>query len=382
MIKKKENIYKMVYISELFDTQAFIVPIKTSFYLSFFVQLSDISIYKFIMVFITFLCEIPLGYFSDKYGDKITVTLSYIMNIISLLLMILIPNNMTFIFCNILFGFSNALISGAKNTYLLKVTNNYDIDYKTIKLKTAGQKKIIELLMMTLSGVLFSINIYYPFIINLIIYIFVLTMIVFLPKVEITRNELSLSRLSMLLVKKIVADKRLVREIIFYSIITTVLIINFDYYNVIFMRNHISKELYGLIYASFMLINYLGIKMFNKKKVNHLEKFLFFCLPVSFVLVTIKNLCIIAIAIFLQQLVYSYIFIRFDLYIIDYVKEITQGTHFQSLISFWYSIFKAVLLFIISILLKYFDLFYLYYLIAIVLLVVIYLYKITYRNTN
>lgn len=380
MIKKRKNFYRIVYLSELFDTQAFIVPIKTSFYLSFFVQLSDISIYKFIMVFITFLCEIPLGYFSDKYGDKITVTFSYIMNIISLLLMILIPNNMTFIFCNILFGFSNALISGAKNTYLLKVTNNHNIDYKTIKLKTAGQKKIIELIMMTLSGILFSINIYYPFIINISIYIFVLTMIIFLPKVEIIRNELSLSKLSIFLIKKIITDKKLVCEIIFYSITTTVLIINFDYYNVIFMRNHIGKEFYGLIYASFMFINYLGIKIFSKKSIKNIEYFLFISLPISFILITIRNIYMVSLAIFLQQIVYSYIFIRFDLYIIDYVKEIAHGTHFQSLISFWYSIFKAILLFIISMLLKCIDLFYLYYLIAIILIITVCLYKFKWKN--
>lgn len=376
MEKKKNVIKKAIFLSELFDTQAFVVPIKTTFYLSFFANVSDISLYKFLTVFVTFLCEIPLGYFSDKYGNRITVLLSYFTSILALFLMVLNPCNNIFIISNILFGLSNALVSGAKNTYLIKVSEVYNFSYREIKLKASGQKKIVELLMMTLSGFLFSINIFYPFVINITIYLFVLTLIVLLPKVRVENNEVSLSMMSKLLMKKIISDKKLLNEIIFYSITTTMLIINFDYYNVIFMRNQINKGLYGLIYSCFMLINYLGIKLFNKaQKTNRIQYIVFLLLPLTFFMIITNNLYIVAIAIILQQIAYAFIFIRFDIYLIDYVKNITQGTHFQSLISFWYSIFKSIILFCISFSLKYMDLYCLYVFIAIILIISIYLYR-------
>lgn len=374
---KNNSIRKMIYFSELLDTQAFIVPIKTTFYLSFLVQLSDISLYKFIMAFITFSFEIPLGYFSDRYGDRLTIILSYITSVLSLLLMIIYPSNNIFILANGLMGLSSAMISGAKNTYLLNVAQRNQLDYKEIKIKSSGTKKIVELIFMTVSGILFTINIYYPFIFNTILYILVLMIVLILPKINIKNdNNTSLLTMNKILIKKIIADKQLVCEIIFYSITTTLLVMNFDYYNVIFMRNNINRGVYGLIYSIFMLINFVGIKLFNKyHSVKKFELGMFFCLPIAFILITLNNLFAVGLAIVLQQIVYSYIFIRFDIYLIEYIRNIANGTHFQSLISFWYSLFKTGLLFVISILLAYIDLYPFYYLITLILFITIFIYR-------
>ena len=150
---------------------------------------------------------------------------------------------------------------------------------------------------------------------------------------------------------------------------------NFDYYNVIFIKNHISEGIYGLIYSSFMLINYFGIKIFKQyHTIPKIEFSIFFCLPLTFIFITFNHLLIVGIAIILQQIVYSYLFIRFDIYIIEYIQHISQGTHFQSLISFWYSLFKSMLLLGISLFLKYINLYYFYYIIALLLFIIIYMY--------
>lgn len=356
---KKKGISYVVFMLELLQTDALITPVKTIFYITFLSTLSDISLYKLILVGFVFLLEIPSGYFSDRYGNKIVVASSYLLTIISFALMIISPNNFVFIISNAIIGVSNALLSGAKNTYLLVLCKDAQIDYKSIKISASAYKKIFELLLMSISGICFTLNIYTPFIITMLIYLILLTFVILQKsdrniidnKTEKNSNE-NILEVSKKLTKKILMDREIMNELIFYTITTTLLISNFDFYNIHFKNLGIDEKYFGLIYAAFMIINFIGIKLYSKKISIKIENIFFILIPITFVTILLDNYMTLGLSIIVQQLMFSYLFIHFEIYVIDSIEEIKTSSHYQSLISFFNSLFRILILSVITIVLK------------------------------
>lgn len=371
-MRGKANYY-IVYLLELLDTTALIVPIKTVFYLSFMLTLSDISMFKLIMTIALFICEVPAGYFADTYGNKRTLVLSYFLVLVSIILLIFSQGYPLFLLSNLLLGIALALSSGTKNTLQLLFCKNSNLEYKKIKIKVSAHKKLFELVLMLTSGFLYSINIYFPFIICAILYILLLILTISMKvKEPISKDDKVNSRMfiksSKTQLRKIITTKSLMLEILFFSIMTSILISSFDFYNVLFKSIGIETTYFGAIYSSFMFINFIGLKIYSQKIQKKYEVILFYLLSLSFLFLIIDNIILIFIGIIVQQLLFSYLFIHFEIYVINSIEDLKTSSHFQSMISFIYSSIRICILLLITFMLRIIPVSYMYVIYTVVML--------------
>lgn len=356
---ENKKLFCNVFLLELLQTDALITPIKTIFFITYLSTLSDISLYKLIMIAFVFLLEIPSGYISDKYGNKATIVCSYLLTVISFIMIIVYSNHLVFIIANAMMGIANALLSGAKNSYLLILCDESNIRYKEIKISASAYKKIFELFLMSISGLCLKINIYLPFILTMGLYIILLS-IVLLQKSDKqiinhfneNKSKDNILKVTKKITKDIFKNKNLMNELIFYTIISTLLISNFDFYNIHFKNLGIDEKYFGLIYSLFMIVNFVGIKLYHKGISKKKKILCFVLLPITFVTILIKNNLILGYSIIFQQLIFSYLMIHFEIYVLDSVQEIETSSHFQSIISFLYSSLRIFILLIITLILK------------------------------
>lgn len=366
-----------IIIEELLSTQALIIPIKVLVLLKFLLNNSQISALKLVFVTATFFLEIPSGYLADIYGNKKVVIFSKLALIFSFILFIFSYNFMGFIVANIFLGIANAFESGAKNTYFLELQNKYNFDYISIKIFIQKYGKIINFIFMLLSGFLYEKNYIMPFIITIFFQVISLFIFLFLPTVHLNKDNDSqkFSKKNKEIILRILNDKKLITEILFFTINTSILISNFDYYTIFFEKINISKSIFGIIFSSFMLINMLGIHLYGKNLNSSKEIYILLLVPFSFLFINTGNVLGISLGIFIQQFTFAYFSIHFDIYVIKNIKKLDDSSHYQSIVSFISMSLRIGILALIYLLLRFFSLKSLYFIFFIILLLSLVIYN-------
>ena len=136
-----------------------IIPISIVWKLNSGLSIYQVAVTEALILIVTALSELPTGYFADKYGNKISLFVGSIFQIISLLLLAN-GNNMTiFIFAAIASGIGWAFISGADEAY---IHDDYIEDKSQYK-KTFSTALIVDeaatVLGMLLVSLLLFVNI-------------------------------------------------------------------------------------------------------------------------------------------------------------------------------------------------------------------------------
>lgn len=376
MVESKKLLSRLILVNQLLCTESLIVPIKILFLISFMLTNSELSVLKFVLVTSVFLLEVPSGYLSDKYGNKKVVILGKISMILAIIGFCVSRNVYGFIFANVLVGLSTSMESGSQNTYFLDICNRNDIDYTTIKIQIQKFKNIFNFILMLASSLVFSFWKYLPYIITALLYLISLVIIVLLPKESLksTHNSKSIFASSKCLLFKIIKNKMLFIELIFYTVCTSILISNFDYYTIFFNNLGVKSELFGIIYSSFMIISMIGVQIYSNKLHGKREYLFFLLVPISFLLISLENYISVFVGIFIQQLTYSYFMIHFDIYVLKSIDNLDESSQYQSMISFINTLIRMSILFILSILFKFINLNYMYILFSITTFITIYAY--------
>lgn len=336
------------------------------------------------MLATVFFFEVPSGFIADRCGNKKTVIASKFSVIISLLLFIITPNFLGFIVANALLGLAGALESGAKNSYYIEVTRKENIDYSDILVQKNKYSKFVQFFLMISSSMLYMKSYTLPFTITIILYVFSIIFLFLLPNDEShlqgDKKEKILV-LSKKLLTKIVCDQRLRLELIFYTFTSAILISNFDYYTHYFIEANINIEHLGFIFASFMLINVIGISIYSKGINLKYENLLFLITPFSFLLISFGNIVALIIGILIQQILFAYYSIHFDIYVIRTIDDLKQSSHYQSMISFIYTILRMCIVLLISFGLKILNLSSMFFIFFLVFLLIT-VYYIINRNSR
>nr|WP_267930424.1 MFS transporter [Cytobacillus spongiae] len=324
---------------------------RVLFYIHFLISNSEISILKFAMLVVVFFFEVPTGYVSDRYGHKKAVLLAKISGILSILIFIFMGNFIGFLIANALLGLASSMESGARNAYYMEITRKQNIEYKDVMVKLGKYSKYIQFFLMIFSSILYTHSYLLPFIITFSLYLLSILFFSLLPNqhkyIENDKKE-NIWGVSKRLLVKILLDKRLRLELIFFTFTSSILISNFDYYTHFFINANINEGYFGLIFAGFMLINVIGINLYSKELSVRNENLLFILTPFSFLLISSGNIVLLIVGVLIQQVLFAYYSIHYDIYVIKSIDDLKNSAHYQSMISLLYTILRMGIILIVS----------------------------------
>lgn len=330
-------------------------------------QEQDISFFKFIFTLAAFVFELPSGYLSDKFGNRICLLLSRLFSIASLLCYCISPNFTGFLMANFLLGTANAWESGANDSYFLmlcqsaKARYGLELSYRETKISITKFSYWVNFMLMLFSTFLYDKNIFYPFIGSVILLVISTLLILTLPSdgrlssPKSEKEELFWGE-TKFMVRKIVSNKPLLIEMFYTITCTAIYIINFEYYAVAFQRSNIPDSWIGPIYASFMMLNSVGVLIYQKRAWCSVRKLLMILSPVSFLLLISGQPLTVLAAVVIQQLCFSYYNCNFEIYVLDSIDDLSQSSYFQSTISFINVVYRMMLTLIVTALLAWLSL--------------------------
>lgn len=264
-----------------------------------------------------------------------------------------VPYFWGFVAANLILGIANAWESGAVDSYFLILCKQFEVEYSSLKITIKKISYLFNFTLMAISTLLYSINPFLPFWGTIILMTISLTIIIGMPKeMESTRANKALSsnftQNSKVVLGKIVHNKCLLWKMLYTITCTAIYILNFEYYTVVFQKAGIGEKIIGPIYSTFMIINALGILVYQKNNFLVLKKLLLIVAPFSFVMLISYKVPLVLLAIFIQQMSFSYYNCDLDIFIINSIDDLTTSSYYQSMISFVNIIYRMIITLIIT----------------------------------
>ena len=366
IIMRNKFYIKYTLMSILFSTSLFL-PIRILYLVYYGVASQDISILKIIFSVAVLLFEIPTGVVADKISRKLSLQAASLLFIFHALLYLTIPNFWGFALGQLLLGIANAFKSGADvaalSTYIKNETND---EYKAVAGKIQLVTKIISAVFMVIAGFIYTIDMRLNFTIAVIMGILNLILITSLTGNHMAENKKA--KFSIVDYKTQIADSfqmllgnKGVRKIIaFSSIFITIMIANFEYYQVQLLKIGFPIELNGILYASFMVFMgngaFLVNKLLSKWNKRHLFMLMIVVISVSYCVMGLStSIVMLVVSMLFQQLIYGSGLLVIEDYLLNEVSGNNKKSTVLSMNSLIVSIYKVVILFIITIFLNYFS---------------------------
>lgn len=366
IIMRNKFYIKYTLMSILFSTSLFL-PIRILYLVYYGVASQDISILKIIFSVAVLLFEIPTGVVADKISRKLSLQAASLLFIFHALLYLTIPNFWGFALGQLLLGIANAFKSGADvaalSTYIKNETND---EYKAVAGKIQLVTKIISAVFMVIAGVIYTIDMRLNFTIAVIMGILNLILITSLTGNHMAENKKA--KFSIVDYKTQIADsfqmllgnKGVRKIIVFSSIFITIMIANFEYYQVQLLKIGFPIELNGILYASFMVFMgngaFLVNKLLSKWNKRHLFMLMIVVISVSYCVMGLStSIVMLVVSMLFQQLIYGSGLLVIEDYLLNEVSGNNKKSTVLSMNSLIVSIYKVVILFIITIFLNYFS---------------------------
>ena len=343
---------------ESLSTQALITSTKTLYLLHFLMQSADISFFKLVFTFFSFAFELPSGYFADRYGNRNAVLLSRILIASSMLFYCALPSFAGFLTANLLLGIADAWESGAKDSYFLKQCLLQGADYQDLKVRIAKYTYAVNFFLALVSTALFQASIYLPLLLTALFYA-ATALLLGMPddaaQPEQSRHPRSFFFTSKLILKQILRRRALVLEMLFCTTCTSILISNFDFYSMIFESAGISVSMIGAIYASFGILNILGVKLYEKARTSRFSSAVLFLMPFSFLFLIRPSVPLILLGVCFQEIFFSYYNIHLNISVLNNIEDLHNSSYFQSMVSLVNVILRIILTAVITLAFKVFP---------------------------
>lgn len=342
---------------DLLSTQALFTPVKTLFLLHFLMRNQDITFFKFLFTFASFVLELPSGYFSDRFGNKRAALLARVFAVAAIACNCLAPNFWGFAASNLIWGLSDAWDSGAKDSYFLWLCRENGMQYEPVKVKTAKYSYLVNFVLMMGSSILYGVDIRLPFVLTAGLFMASAALLWSLPgethEAAGTVAENPFGTSTRRVMGKILRDRPLLRQMAFTVVCTSILITNFEFYTPVFQQAGIPVDWIGTLFASFMLLNMLGIRLYEKQELAGLCKGLLLAQPFSFLLVASGSVPLILAGVFLQELCFAYYNMSFSVYVLGCIDDLRDSSYFQSAVSFLNVVLRMALTLGITVLFRY-----------------------------
>lgn len=335
------NIRKKIILSELLTTDALVNSVRILYILKFVQEADFIGYLNFALLASMFLLEIPSGYIGDRFGNKKIVIYSKVCFILSIALLIFKASKISFLLSFIFLGFFSALESGAKNSYFLQVCE----DYKELRVSLEKYRYAVSFLFSVMSSILFHWKMEAPFYITILIAAISLVLVLCLPKENIEFDLVQSNNIFVrlkVIMHDIINNRAYVKKFGVFTIISTVTIYVFYYYGMFFKDNQIPEYAFGLIYSTFSLLGIIGVKLYQEAALKKLGRMLKLLFPLSFLMIGSNHLILLALAVILQEIMFSYISVEFEITTIAKMEGRSDSSQFQSTISFFYSALRML----------------------------------------
>jgi membrane protein len=176
-------------------------------------------------------------------------------------------------------------------------------------------------------------------------------------------------------------NKRVRKIIVFSSVFITIMMINFEYYQVQLLKIGFPIEFNGILYALFMIFMGNGAFLIHKFSPQVNKRYLFALImaatSASYGIMGLSSSAVMLVIFMLfQQLVYGSGLLIIEDYLLNEVSDGNKKSTVLSMNSLIVSIYKVVILFMITIFLKYFSVDVFYVVLAFVnILVGLYFYR-------
>lgn len=343
---------RKIILFESLSTQSLITSTKTLYLLHFLMQSADISFFKLVFTFFSFAFELPSGYFSDRYGNRRAVLLSRILIASSMLFYCVLPSFAGFLTANLLLGVADAWESGAKDSYFLKQCLLQKLDYQDLKVRTAKYTYAVNFFLALVSTALFQASIYLPLLLTALFYIAATALLLAMPDDAAQPEQNKLPKnfffTSKLVLKQILRRRALVLEMLFCTTCTSILISNFDFFSMIFESAGISVSMIGVIYASFGILNIIGVKFYEKTRVSRFSSAVLLLMPFSFLFLISRSVLLILLGVCFQEIFFSYYNIHLNISVLNSIEDLQNSSYFQSMVSLINVVLRIVLTAVIT----------------------------------
>ena len=343
---------RKIILFESLSTQSLITSTKTLYLLHFLMQSADISFFKLVFTFFSFAFELPSGYFSDRYGNRRAVLLSRILIASSMLFYCVLPSFAGFLTANLLLGVADAWESGAKDSYFLKQCLLQKLDYQDLKVRTAKYTYAVNFFLALVSTALFQASIYLPLLLTALFYIAATALLLAMPDDAAQPEQNKLPKnfffTSKLVLKQILRRRALVLEMLFCTTCTSILISNFDFYSMIFESAGIAVSMIGAIYASFGILNIIGVKFYEKTRVSRFSSAVLLLMPFSFLFLISRSVLLILLGVCFQEIFFSYYNIHLNISVLNSIEDLQNSSYFQSMVSLINVVLRIVLTAVIT----------------------------------
>ena len=160
---------------------------------------------------------------------------------------------------------------------------------------------------------------------------------------------------SKLVLKQILRRRALVLEMLFCTTCTSILISNFDFFSMIFESAGISVSMIGVIYASFGILNIIGVKFYEKTRVSRFSSAVLLLMPFSFLFLVSRSVPLILLGVCFQEVFFSYYNIHLNISVLNSIEDLQNSSYFQSMVSLINVVLRIVLTAIITLAFKVFP---------------------------
>lgn len=312
----RQKIYIKFFIVMTLLTTSLITSIRVFYMLEQGISEGQVTALKGIFSIVVTLTELPTGIIADKISKKISLAIGAVLFAFHAGIYVLIPNYAGFVLTQVILAFSSSFISGADAGYLHDYINTQTEDqYVDIAGKIQYWGSYISAGLFLVSGVLYSMDHIYNFVLTAILGSVVFVVICTMPDIRSgmeTKNgkghivqEYLHDALDVL--KYTFKNAVVVRITLLSAVVISLLIFNFEYYQILLNKFGFPEKYSGILYASFMLLGGIGAKiskrLIDRMRVESIFRLFIIGISISYLCFAFaKELVVIFIAIGIQQI--------------------------------------------------------------------------------
>ncbi len=392
MSVKKDYIKFLIGFSLL--TTCLINSIRVVYMLSYGLSEGNIICLKGIFSIIVSLAEIPTGVVADRVSKKLSLQIGCVLFALHALVYAVFPSFEGFLVTQILLAFSSAFISGADDGYLDDYIHKYTHDtYIDIAGKIEYYSSFFHAALYLISGYLFTFNAKSNFIFTFLLGLISFSAICLLPEIKNQNNDSSSNepekvkyiKDTMDVIKYVFKKKIVFHVTLLSGVIVSILIFNFELYQMVLSNLNFSTKFYGYLYASFMILGGIGAKISKKILLTYGEKRLFIIslvfVAISYLLFGLSNnIVLILLAIVIQQVVFGSIGLVVKNILMNSLFSQNTKSTLISVYSLLVALFKGVLVLVLGIILSIMGIRYTYVIMTFIMIVCILYARIAIKN--
>lgn len=334
---------KLFFILQIFAKRVFF-PLAAIYY----VEVAGFSVKEVLLVasfyyLVSFLAEIPTGYFADRVSRVMSIRIGAILNIVATLLYVFVQNKFGIFAGNFFEAIGYSFIAGAGEALiyesLLYVKKEHD--YSRIVSRGQSYSLYINAVLIALVPMTYNIDKRLPFVIGTLAYIVLGIASLYMKDIRIPKDKINTKKPIRIMLDK----KGIIPFAIFFGIIGSFYYAQSDMNNLILKDLGVTAGHIGWIFAIASVFGAIIGRWIHLLKNIRVEKYVFIdgiIMALPMITVFTKSYLLMAIAVIVQMAFWRYRKIIYQ----DYLLTIYQTTYKATLLSAMNNIIQVNLLWV------------------------------------